>query len=89
MDIEKIIEDTLKILNLFIFEDEQIENINSYNKYIFMLGINYNMIEKFFKKYTNKDNVIKLVEEKNFPEIKSHLYHLKNFYFEQKSKYAI
>lgn len=89
MNIESIIDKTNKILDLFIFEDKEIDKKNIRDKYIFTIGINYNMIQKFFKNYTNNEDVILLIQTNNYNKFKTHLCKLKEIYFEQKSKYAI
>lgn len=89
MNIESVIDETNKILDLFIYEDKEIDNKNIRDKYIFKLGINYNMIQKFFKNYTNKEDVISFIQTNNYSKFKTHLCKLKEIYFEQKSKYAI
>ena len=81
MDIDNVIYETIKIIDLFINQDDTLKNQSFYDENLFKLGINFDNIFRFFKKFSNKDKILEYIKNKKYNDIKNHLIYLQTIYF--------
>lgn len=82
--IENLLEETIELCNT----DEKQQSIANEPKLIFKIGYNFFLINRYFKKYFNIEEIYKYIEEEDYYSIYKILIKLNKYYLEQSGKYG-